>query len=134
MKLSFTLFVLLRLLAGLLAQPYFISTVGRTRDNIGLQCANVTRFNYINVERNNGVRFWLNRTVGIRRTPETDLETLSRVTRTGNVARFTITPELEGHYSCGVDGRGESNSTLLICKSYFSPRKFYIAGPSKLYA
>ena len=87
-------------------------------DIIALRCRNLTTGTLVQVALDSRIRFWVNRTevraVGF----ETDLEMRTDISlqKTEESVTFLLTPELEGHYTCGEVNRGESESILLISK------------------
>ena len=91
-------------------------------DTITLQCREMTSGEFINIERNQSITFWLNLTQGDRN-GEANLRMRNdlpdKFVHSMNFT-FRITPELEGLYSCGRIGDAgntvESEVKYFICK------------------
>ena len=95
----------------------------RSGDTITLKCRDIHSGEFQQVEFNESITFWVNRTEGVR-IGEADLRERTdlygnRITGVNFI--FRIRPMLEGLYSCGIrqtNGGGvfESDVKSLICK------------------
>lgn len=89
----------------------------RTVDVITLSCHDDSLASNIDVERNESIRFYVNRTVGVRDGPA-DLEDREvNLERAGSGATFLINRAIEGYYSCGTENpQVGGEAQLLICE------------------
>lgn len=116
-------FLLWPLLSAVSQESYRLLNVRPLNsDTITFKCQKMPSGELINIERNQSITFWLNRTRGIRN-GEANLRERNdlpgKVVR-GETFTFQITPELEGLYSCGRIGDAgntvESEVNYFICK------------------
>ena len=103
-------------------QPYTLE-FRRVGDVIILQCKDNNTNQLLQVSTDSTVRFWVNRTEGIRPAgfePDLGERTEVGLIRGDRDATFLLTPDLEGYFSCGIQPMSgpvvESRPILLICK------------------